>query len=196
VIQVSKGLDYEQAVLDKVQDELSRGNFGIDPNLARVRHKPNYFSRDRGKDIIFDVSIEVFRKAASKPYWVWIWECKNYSHTVPVADVEEFHDKLSQVGADRTKGSMITPVGFDPGGLEYARSKGIGLWRFIPPQESMVSLMEDRSPVRDSEILRALTTPDTTVFRFYGFFYGMTCDGRLTIDQEELLRHELRDAVQ
>ena len=191
---MSKGATYEQDVLNKVQDELSRGNFGIDPILARVRHKPNYFSRDRGKDIIFDVSIEVLRKAAAEPYWVWIWECKNYGHTVPVDDVEEFHAKLSQVGADQTKGSMITPVGFDRGGVVYARSKGIGLWRFIS-QENLVCLMEDSSEAQDSDILRALTTPDTTAFRFYGSFYGLTCDGRFTTDQEELLRHEFRDAL-
>ncbi len=190
---MSKGAAYEQDVLNTLQGELSRGNLGIDPNLAHVRHKPNYFSRDRDKDIIFDLSIEVFRKAAAEPYWIWIWECKNYSHTVPVDDVEEFHAKLSQVGADRTKGSMITLVGFDPGGVEFARSKGIGLWRLIPP-ESLVCLMEDSSGAQDSDILCALTTPDTTAFRFYGFFYGLTCDGRFTTDQEELLRHEFRDA--
>ncbi len=190
---MSKGTAYEQDVLNIVQGELSRGNLGINPNLARVRHRPNYFSKDRAKDIIFDVSIEVFRKAAAEPYWIWIWECKNYSHTVPVDDVEEFHAKLSQVGADRTKGSMITPVGFDPGAVEFARSKGIGLWRWIP-QDNLVCLMEDSSGAQDSDILRALTTPDTTAFRFYGSFYGLTCDGRFTTDQEGLLRHEFRDA--
>jgi len=191
---MSKGTTYEQDVLKLVRDQLSRGNLAIDPNLCRVRHKPNYFSRDRGKDIIFDVSIEVSRKTATEPYWIWIWESKNYSHTVPVDDVEEFHAKLSQVGADRTKGSMITSVGYDPGSVEFARSKGIGLWRFIP-RGSLVCLMEDSCEVQDSNILCALTTPDTTAFRSYGFFYGLTCNGRFTTDREELLRHEFEDAL-
>ena len=191
---MSKGTTYEQDVLNKVQDELNRGNFGIDQNLSRVLHKPNYFSKDRNRYITFDTSIEVSRKDAVEPYWIWIWESKNYSHTVPVDDVEEFHAKLSQVGADRTKGSMITPVGFDPGSVEFARSNGIGLWRFIP-QDSLVCLMEDSCEVQDSNILCALTTPDTTAFRFYGFFYGLTCDGRFTTDREELLRYEFEDAL-
>ena len=191
---MSKGTTYEQDVLKLVQDQLNRGNLGIDPNFCRVRHKPNYFSQDRGKDIIFDVSIEVSRRTATEPYWIWIWESKNYSHTVPVDDVEEFHAKLSQVGADHTKGSMITSVGYDPGSVEFARSKGIGLWRFIP-QGSLVCLMEDSCEVQDSNILCALITPDTTAFRSYGFFYGLTCDGRFTTDREELLRHEFEDAL-
>ena len=191
---MSKGTTYEQDVFNKVQDELNRGKFGIDPNLSHVRRKPKYFSKDRNKHITFDISIEVFRKNAVEPYWIWIWESKNYSHKVPVDDVEEFHAKLSQIGVDRTKGSMITPVGFDPGSVEFARSNGIGLWRLIP-QSSPVCLMEDSCEVQDSNILCALTTPDTTAFRYYGFFYGLTCDGRFTTDREDLLRHEFEDAL-
>ncbi|MEE8470575.1 MAG: restriction endonuclease, partial [Dehalococcoidia bacterium] len=141
---MSKGTAYEQYVLNIVQGELSRGDLGIIPNLACVRHKPKYFSRDRAKDITFDISVEVFRKDAVEPYWIIILECKDYSHKVPVEDVEEFHAKLSQVGADRTKGKMVTPVGFGRGAVEFARSKGIGLCRSIPPGK-LVRLLEDSS---------------------------------------------------
>lgn len=189
---MSKGAAYEQDLADMVEEELNQGNLGVDLNLARVIRKPKYFSRDRKKDIVFDVSMEVFRKAMADPYWIWIWECKNYSHPVPVHDVEEFHAKLSQVGADRTKGTMITPLGFDPGGVEFARSKGIGLWRWIP-QSSVVSLMEDSYGPDDSDIIRALTTPETDGFRFYGFFYGLTCDGRFTTNQKGIIKHEFQD---
>jgi hypothetical protein len=190
---MAKGAAYEIEVADAVEAELAQGNFGLDPTLAKVRRKPSYFSRDRKKDIIFDVSIEVCRKGVSIPYWVWVWECKNYGHKVPVDDAEEFHAKLEQVGADRTKGTMITPVGFDTGTIEYARSKGIGLWRYIP-QGSLVNLMEDRRGVAHEDILRALTTAETTGFRFYGFFYGLTSDGQLTTDRMELIQRELQES--
>ena len=189
---MAKGADYEKEVADMVESELKRGTLGIDPNLGRVIRKPSYFSRDRRRNIIFDVSIEVYRKGMDNPYWIWIWECKNYSHSVPVDDVEEFHAKLSQVGADRTKGTMITPIGFDSGSLEFARSKGIGLWRWVP-QGSLISLMEDAHKPQDFDIIRALTTPDTSGFRSYGFFYGLTCDGRFTVDQKSLIEHEFLD---
>lgn len=191
---MAKGTAYEIEVAYAVEAELAQGNLGLDPALATVRRKPSYFSRDRGKDIIFDVSIEVCRKGVSVPYWVWVWECKNYGHKVPVDDAEEFHAKLEQVGADRTKGTMITPIGFDTGTIEYARSKGIGLWRYIP-QGGLVSLLEDRRGVAEEDILRALTTPETTGFRFYGSFYGLTCDGKLTTDQDELIQVEFQDAL-
>jgi hypothetical protein len=128
------------------------------------------------------------------PYWVWVWECEHYGHQVPVDDAEEFHAKLEQVGADKTKGTMITPVGFDSGTIEHARAKGIGLWRYIP-HGSLVNLMEDRRSVADEDILRALTTAETTGFRFYGFFYGLTSGGQLTTDSKEWIRCELQDAL-
>jgi hypothetical protein len=191
---MAKGLAYELEVAKAIGAELAHGNLGLDPAQAKVRHKPSYFSRDRRKDIVFDVSVEVYRKGASEPYWVWVLECKNYRHSVPVDDAEEFHAKLEQVGADRTKGTMISPVGFQQRTVEYARSKGIGLWRYIP-EGSLVHLMEDSRGVADRDILRALTVSETTGFRFYGFFYGLGCTGQLKTDRGELIRAELEHAV-
>jgi len=189
----SKGTAYELEVADAIEAELANGRFGLMSHLAKVRRKPSYYSRDRKKEIVFDISVEVSREGATDPYWVWIWECKNYDHVVPVDDAEEFHAKLEQIGADRTKGTMITPKGFAKGTVEYARAKGIGLWRYIPPH-SLLCLMEDSRGVAESDILRALTTPETTGFRFYGWFYGLASSGELTTDREELIRDEFRDA--
>jgi len=191
---MAKGKRYEIEVANAVKAELRQGNFGLDPRFAKVCRKPRYFSHDRKKDIIFDVSIEVFRRGVSIPYFVWVWECKDYRHTVPVDDVEEFHAKLEQIGADKTKGTMITPVGFDSGSVAYAKSKGIGLWRYIR-QGSLVNLMEDRRGVAEEDILRALTTADTADFRFHGFFYGLSSDGHFTTDRDDLIRCELEKAL-
>jgi hypothetical protein len=190
---VEKGIAYENEVADEVETELIQGNLGLDPSLACVLRKPSYFSRDRQKNIVFDVSIEVRRRGAVEPYWIWVWECKNYSHTVPVDDVEEFHAKLLQIGPNRAKGTMITPTGFGSGAIEYAKSKGIGLWRFVP-SGSLVLIMEDKREATEAEIIRALTTQDTTKFRDYGSFYALTCTGHLTTDRTLLIKHELQNA--
>jgi len=189
---VTKGATYELEVAQAVENELTSGTLGLNPAQAKVHRKPSYFSRDRQKNIVFDVSVEVSREGATGPYWVWVWECKNYDHVVPVDDAEEFHAKLEQIGADRSKGTMITPVGFAKGTIEYARAKGIGLWRYIPTG-SLLCLMEDGRGVADADILRALTIPETNGFRFYGQFYGLASDGHLTTDLKELIRSEFRD---
>ena len=189
-----KGTSYENAAANLAEAELNNGNLGIDPSCAIVRRKPKYYSRDRKSEITFDVSIELCRKmtpaSSPNPYLIWIWECKNYRHQVPVDDVEEFHSKLNQVGAVRTKGTMITPIGFDNGVLEFARSKGIGLWRWIPAG-SIVSLMEDELDPSDSDIERGLTISNTTGFRSFGNLYALTCSGVMSTDLFIVLQNEI-----
>ena len=191
---MSKGAEYELEVANLVQQLIDQGELGIHPDQAKIQHKPAYYSRDRMKDIIFDVSVEVCRKGVLIPFWVWIWECKNYNHTIPVDDVEEFHAKLNQVGANRTKGTMITPIGFDSGALEFARSKGIGLCRWIPPNSPVFMMDNDDLLGTDEDIIRGLMITSTSGFRFCGFFYGMTADGVFTTNRSKLITLEFSDA--
>ncbi|MBD1907629.1 restriction endonuclease [Funiculus sociatus GB2-A5] len=191
---MGKGKTYELDVASLLQQLLDQGELGIHPEQARIQHKPAYYSRDRMKDILFDVSIEVCRRGASTPFWIWIWECKNYSHTIPVDDVEEFHAKLNQVGADRTKGTMITPIGFDEGAYEFARSKGIGLWRWIPKDTPVIRLDTGSELWSQESILYGLMTEITPGLPDGEFIYGLTTNGQLTTKRSELISLEFMDA--
>ena len=66
------------------------------------------------------------------------------------------------------------------------------MWRFVPPG-TLVLVMEDRRGVTDADILRGLTTPDTTKFRDYGGFYALTTSGQFTTDTAELWQVEFED---
>ena len=70
-------------------------------------------------------------------------------------ELEEFHAKLSQIGGDNTKGTVITSKGaFQAGAVRYAKAKGIGLARLLPGEQvdwisydalpHMVKMMEVR----------------------------------------------------
>jgi Zn-dependent peptidase ImmA (M78 family) len=61
-----------------------------------------------------------------------IIECKDYSHAVPVDDVEEFSDKLRQVQAH--KGIIVTRSTFQKGAHALAKSRGMGLLRYFAPK--------------------------------------------------------------
>jgi hypothetical protein len=194
---MSKGTEYEIEVKNQVQNMLDQGELGIIPELAKILHKPSYYSRDRGKNIIFDVSIEVSRKNSSEAFLIWIWECKNYSHQVPVDDVEEFHSKINQVGADRIKGSIITPIGFDSGALAFATSKGIGLWRWVPWNSPMVlrdSIDSIDDVVTNETVIRGLTIADTRELYSGDYFYGLTSDGIFTTNRKELMMTIMKSA--
>lgn len=83
---------------------------------------------ERNKKIITDISIEIYIKnskeyAEIKPSIIIIIECKDYSNSLPVDDAEEFHAKLQQIGADNTKGIIITrrPL-YQEAAINYANS--------------------------------------------------------------------------
>ncbi|MBE9156991.1 restriction endonuclease [Nodosilinea sp. LEGE 06152] len=190
---MDKGTDYELKVMKLVKLKLEEDEFGINPKQARVSHKPTYYSRDRQKDIIFDVSIEICRKGAETPYWIWIWECKNYSHKVPVDDVEEFHAKLNQVGANRTKGTIITPIGFDEGACEFARSKGIGLWRWIPDGTPIIRLDAGSDSWSYDAVWHGITHEITSGLSGDDFVFALTTNGQSTTVFSEMIAQEFLD---
>lgn len=129
------GMEFELEVFEAVRTILDNREMGFDPKWSQVFHHRGYFSPVRDKEIIFDVSVELTLPGASVPSIIWVWECKDYRSLVPVDDVEEFHAKLDQIGADRTKGTVITRSGFQASAFNFARSKGIGLARKMPQQQ-------------------------------------------------------------
>ena len=140
-----KGLAFERRVLKLLEGELAAGSLGVAPLSSRLFHRKSYYSAARCSEITFDISIEVSRPGATAPFLLWLWECKEYRHSVPVDDVEEFHAKLQQIGGVRAKGTMITSAKFQRGALNYAASHGIGLIRIVPTG-SISHVLECRAP--------------------------------------------------
>ena len=104
---------------------------GVHAGSATVYHRKKYYSEARKADITVDVSIEVIMAGTERPFLIWIWECKDYSRSVGIDDIQEFDAKLQQIGANNTKGTVITRRGFQRSAIEYAKSRGIGLARLI-----------------------------------------------------------------
>jgi hypothetical protein len=125
------GGPFEKRVAGWLQTAVNSGTFGLNPQNVRIHQHHPLYSRDRNSKILFDVVLEVFRTNAASPYLTWLWECKDYTHTVPVDDIEEFHSKIEQVGRDNGKGTMISSAGFSQGVLYLAKSYGIGLMRVV-----------------------------------------------------------------
>jgi len=169
----SKWHKFEDAVFVSLQRVVKSGDLGLHPERAKVYRAKGYFSKDREKEIITDVSIEIFVAGSSVPAIIWVWECKSYAGLVPVDDVEEFHAKLEQIGADRTKGTLIARGWFQESTLKYAASKGIGLATLRPRQKQDIQHVYYADPIklpwereRDGQrrAISALTDPDYCEF--------------------------------
>lgn len=140
----SKGLMLEQAMHSLLKTEIDADRFWAKKANCKLYTKKGYYSKDRQSDIIFDVSIEIFLPGATSFSTVVLIECKNYTHPVPVDDVEEFFSKVQQVAAANAKAVMASTAAFQSGTLNFAKSKGIGLIRYF--DESNFKWHLNRSP--------------------------------------------------
>jgi hypothetical protein len=199
-----KGDALERRIHDFFVAELAAGRFFAKPECCKIRWKPKYFSRDRGREITFDVSIEMYMPGASQYSALLIVECKNYANPVPVDDAEEFFAKIQQVAAANAKGVIASTAAFQAGTRDYARAKGLGLLRYFDSRNCKWVLLRspaigggvDRSE-HTTEISIGLSDSDhqSEVFDFYmqsptrethsiwGFFEDLLLDGSFSPGQ-------------
>lgn len=128
---IHKGDALELCIRDFFQSEIDADRFWAKKSCCKVFWKKGYFSRDRESSIIFDVSIEVFLPGQTEYSLLVLIECKNYAHSVPVDDAEEFFSKVQQVGAANTKAVIASTASFQRGAINFSKSKGIGLMRYF-----------------------------------------------------------------
>lgn len=160
--QPTVGAAFELAVYTALQNAVSCGDLGLLERSCKITHGKRYYSQDRRSWMATDVSIELFAGKGRRPAILWVWECKNYDGAVPVSDVEEFHAKLEQLGADRTKGTIIASGRFQKGALKYAKSKGIGIARLLPARRIEWVFHTQRTRRRRltvTDIAKALLSP-------------------------------------
>lgn len=182
------GQRFETEIEGFLRAELKRGRLGLNKKHAKVFRNKGYHSSLRGKPIVVDVSLELTRPGASEPYFIWIFECKDYGNRVPVGDVEVFHAKLEQLGMHRIKGTIACRNGFQRGAVDAARGWGIGLLRMCPAG-SVIRLSEVVRAVSAELTVFGLTERDTA--NLESTFHGMTADGSTVSGMQELIRHEV-----
>jgi hypothetical protein len=191
---VAKGDALEDQAFDLLQVELSKGRLGIDSASGRILKKKGYYSRDREKDIVVDISIEVWPPGAQNYSLLWVCECKNYGHSIPVDDVEEFKAKLDQIAGKNIKGVMASRSSFQSGAISFARNQGIGLVRVMPDDQVtwMMHLMTtstaSKSQLDPREFNAALSVEryQANNRNFYAAY-----DGYIFGNWQSLLRHSI-----
>ncbi len=106
--------------------------FGIyPPDQCKIFHQKDYYCKEREGNIKFDVVVEVYRKGATQPHSLVIFECKNYqSSSVPEKDLTDLVDKIRRIGKCAAKGVLVTNTELQKGALSYARNNKIGIIKF------------------------------------------------------------------
>lgn len=130
---IQKGDFLESRIYDLFVTEIAADRFWAKQSCCKIFRKKGYFSKDRGAEIVFDISVEIYLPNAAEYSSLILIECKNYSHAVPVDDAEEFFAKIQQIGT--AKGIIASTAAFQTGTRSYAKSKRIGLLRYFDPSE-------------------------------------------------------------
>ncbi|STQ90893.1 ImmA/IrrE family metallo-endopeptidase [Iodobacter fluviatilis] len=125
----------EDQIFNYFKEKIDSDSFYVKRTNCQIFKKKGYYSKDRGSNIIFDISIEIFYSDPDCYTSLILIECKNYSHNVPVDDTEEFFAKVQQVGPANSKAIIVSTAAFQSGAQNFARSKGMGLVRYFPSNE-------------------------------------------------------------
>jgi len=129
---VDKGNAFENKVFTHIIEELSNDRLHVIGRRSKAYQKKGYFSKDRLSEIITDISIETFLPEATDYTLLTVIECKDYDTPIPVSDIEEFHSKIQQIAGDNVKAIFATSAALQKSALNYAKSKKIGVIRYLP----------------------------------------------------------------
>lgn len=200
----AKGTSLERRIRDLFQTEIDADRFWAKKKNCRVFWRKGYFSKDRGTEIVFDVAIEVYLPGARDYSCLVLIECKNYTHSVPVNDAEEFFAKVQQVAAANVKAVIASTASFQYGAREFAKSKGMGLMRYFGPEDFKWELKRSASAAaqttspEDAELVASalsletfhslafdlyLQSPVRDTASLWDFFEDLMLDSALTQEQ-------------
>ncbi len=121
----AKGEAFEKKVYDIISNLLSKNEFPANCRYSSVYHKHKLYSKEEGKDVIFDIVVETTMPNSDTPSMIFIIECKDYQRAVSVDRVRNLAYQMSEVGAN--KGFIFTTSKFQSGVYEIAQTRHIGL---------------------------------------------------------------------
>ena len=117
------GDELEQRIFELLEKEFENDSFPIKKANCKFFKKKGYYSKDREREIIFDISVEVYCADLESHSLLILVECKNYKSPVKVEEVEEFFAKVQQVAAANSKAVVATSSSFQSGARTFAKSK-------------------------------------------------------------------------
>ena len=153
-----KGKEFEERVYEYFKYLVEKKYFGFDSQNIKIHKQYPAYSKDREANIIFDIAIECFTPNELSPFFTIFIECKNYEKNVPVDDIEEFSNKISQVNKHSAKGIVVTKKGFQKSALKISQNRRLALWRIIEDYDHEIILNRaiNRSILKDEIITNAL----------------------------------------
>lgn len=199
---VKKGDKLEEAIYNLFKSDIDSDKFLAKKEYCKIFKSKGYYSRDREKDIIFDIAIEIYYPGQKTYSMLFLIECKNYKNRVPVDDVEEFYAKTQQISGANIKAVVASTNSFQDSAFKFSKSKGIGLLRYFSTENSEWVLARSPSSIgrntKDTEqfsVSKALNQQEF-MGKGYDFYYysGLGYTNSTYQFFEQLLKYKLTDS--
>lgn len=139
----NEAADFEREVCEAIGRQF---RLGVTPEC--VYRNRTYPAKDGGAPVEVDLAIEI-KRGDGEPPLLWIWECKHHAHPLGVEEVQEFHAKMHQIGADKIRGTIVSRGPFSKPALDYARTHSIGAARYTPAAHADETQSDEHSDKRD-----------------------------------------------
>jgi Zn-dependent peptidase ImmA (M78 family) len=184
---VCKGTEYENLAYEYFSKLIKEKYFGFSEEQCKLTKQKPFYSKDREKNIFFDLVFETFLPHQQDPFTIHIIECKNYTNKVKIDDIEEFASKIDQIRSLKIHPIFITTIGFQEGCLNFAKNRGITLWRVISTQSHEIILNRQKKRIKNitEEIKAALTQENYDDWQFGNTF--IQTPNKLTLYPKEFI---------
>lgn len=100
------------------------------PERCEIHKKKKYFCNERGRDVEFDVVVEVRGEGRTEPQLFVVFECKNHESPVQERDITDFSDKLERIFRHAAKGIVVTKSRLQSGADAIATNRRLGIAKF------------------------------------------------------------------
>ncbi|MEO0542236.1 MAG: ImmA/IrrE family metallo-endopeptidase [Pseudomonadota bacterium] len=145
--------------------------------MCEITPKKRLYCNERQREVEFDVVVEVYRRGATEPYLFAIFECKNYSGSVPETEVTEFSDKLSSIARNGAKGVLVVSSTLQSGAKQLAKSRNIGVAKFSAAGIEFVAERRNRAAAERYLFGSKPKRKELKFSAFYdGSYYGCIAD--------------------
>ncbi len=144
-----KGDAFEKRVFNIINSLIAKHTFPTNCTYTKVFAKKKYQAIE-GMDIIFDIAVETSMPDSDTPSTIFLIECKDYTSSISVDRIRNFHSQIQSVGAH--KGFFFTSAPLQSGALQMAQKHNIGVV-LVQPDDSLEWKVR-RTYTNSSDILR------------------------------------------
>jgi predicted helicase len=122
---VKKGNAFEDKVFSVLKELVESDQLAIDRRNYRIFQKKGYYSETRKREIIFDISIEVYMPGADEFSYLYLIECKDHTSPVSVNKISYFNSQVREVNAH--KGFVFSTSKYQSSAVNTAKTNRMGL---------------------------------------------------------------------